>query len=180
MNVVLVGLRASGKSTVGRLLAEQLSRPFVDTDKLIVDDAGMSVRAIFAAEGEAGFRRREREAIRRVAAMSGAIVALGGGALADAKSRSLLRSTARIVWLRATVETLWERMQADSATSEGRPDLTSVGGIEEIRRLAQARNPQFREAAELVVDTDEREAAEVVAALREWLMRAEAAAGGGS
>ncbi len=162
------------------MLAKQLSRTFFDTDQLIVDDAGMSVRAIFAVEGEAGFRRREREAIRRVAATDGAIVALGGGALADAENRAVLRTNARIAWLRATAETLWRRMQRDPATSEGRPDLTAEGGIAEIRRLEEARTPTFREAADLVVDTDDREPAAVADDVREWLMRVGAAVGGGS
>ncbi len=162
------------------MLAEQLSRTFFDTDQLIVDDAGMTVRAIFAVEGEAGFRRREREAVRRVAAMDGAIIALGGGALSDADNRAVLRTAARIVWLHAPAETLWRRTQRDPATSAGRPDLTAEGGIAEIRRLEAARTPTFRDAADLIVDTDDREPSAVADELRKWLIRVEAADGGGS
>jgi len=180
VNLVLVGLRASGKSTVGRLLAEQLSRDFLDTDQMIVDEAGMSVRAIFAVEGETGFRRREREAVRRAMETDGAIVAVGGGALADAENRARLRANGRIVWLRASVEALWRRMQDDPATNANRPDLTAAGGIEEIRRLAKVREATYREAAALIVETDGRETSAVAGDVREWLMRAEAAAGGGS
>ena len=76
MNIALLGLRASGKTTVGRILAQRLRRPFIDTDEQIIQQAGMSIREIFLAEGEAGFRRRERMVIRVDLPEDRAVIAL--------------------------------------------------------------------------------------------------------
>jgi len=180
VNLVLVGLRASGKSTVGRILSERLGRPFIDTDALVIQQAGQSIRDIFAAEGEAEFRRREREVIQRLTSSDRAVVALGGGALEDERNRAALRPIAHVVWLRASAETLWQRMQADPATTETRPDLTAMGGLEEIRHLLAIREPNFRGLADLIVDTDQRDPADVAEQVGRWWQGVAAARGGSS
>lgn len=98
-NIVLMGMPASGKSTVGARLAELLRRPFVDTDDEIAAAAGMTIPDIFAQRGEAAFRELEREAVRRVSATTGAVIATGGGAVLDEGNIRALRQNGRIYWL---------------------------------------------------------------------------------
>ena len=143
--VVLVGLPGSGKSIVGRLLAERLGRPFVDTDELVERRTGRSPAAIIDEDGEPGFRAAERAAIGAI--QRGAVVATGGGALNDPLNRWDLWQHGTAVWLRAPEESLVARLAADSAV---RPLLRSdpLGGL---RRLAAERAPFYR-AADHVVD----------------------------
>lgn len=149
--VWLVGMMGSGKTTVGRALARRLALPFVDTDAEIERDAGMSVARIFSLEGEAGFRRRERDAIGAVAGRA-AVVSLGGGAIAQPGSADRLAATGTIVYLRARPRTLLGRLGA----AESRPLLR---GLDETERLAKIesllaeRSAQY-ERAEVVIDTD--------------------------
>lgn len=168
MNIALLGLRASGKTTVGRILAQRLRRPFIDTDEQIIQQAGMSIREIFLAEGEAGFRRRERMVIRVDLPEDRAVIALGGGAFTNDENIRILQATSRLVWLRGTHETLWKRMEGDPATMATRPDLTPEGGLAEVRRLASLREPIFRMVAEFSVDTDGKSPEDVAGEIEAW------------
>ena len=149
-NLYLVGYRGTGKSTVGRLLADALDRPFVDLDERIETDAGRSITAIFADEGEAGFRYREMAALRAAAGMN-SIVATGGGVVLREENRRVLKSTGFVVWLQAPAAILWERIRADTLTAARRPNLTS-GGLAEIVELLAVRERFYREVADAVVD----------------------------
>ena len=116
-NLVLTGFMGTGKSTVGRLVAQQLERPFVDSDELIVRRAGKSVAAVFAAEGEARFRELERCVCQDLAAQQGLVIATGGGALLDACNRRALERNGLLVCLLAAPETIRARL----AQEAGRP-----------------------------------------------------------
>jgi shikimate kinase len=150
MNVVLIGYRGSGKSTVGRLLADRRQCDFVDTDGAIVADAGRSISAIFKSEGEAGFRRRERRAIRSAVSTLNRVISVGGGALESDENRRLLRAYGTVVWLQAPPEVLWERMKQDASTTANRPDLT-VGGLEEVIEVLARRAPLYASTAHTVI-----------------------------
>ena len=149
-NLYLVGYRGTGKTTVGRLLADALGRPFVDLDERIETDAGRSIAAIFADEGEAGFRDRETAALRAAVGVD-SIIATGGGVVLREGNRRLLKSTGFVVWLQALAEILWERIRADTLTAARRPNLTS-GGLGEIVELLAVRERFYREVADAVVD----------------------------
>lgn len=151
MNVVLIGLMGSGKSTVGRILAERLGRPFLDTDKLIAEAAGMEIPAIFAAEGEAGFRAREREVVAQVASRRNQILATGGGAPVDPGNRLRLRQTGLVIWLQAPVEELLARASAEGLAS--RPLLAGEDPLAKLRDLADRRAPAYADAAHRIIDT---------------------------
>ncbi len=168
MNIALLGLRASGKTTVGRILAQRMRRPFIDTDELIIAQAGMTIREIFEAEGEAGFRRRERMVIRVDLPDDRGVIALGGGVFTNEENIRILQATSRLVWLRGTHETLWNRMEGDPATAANRPNLTAEGGLPEVRRLASLREPVFRMVAEFAVETDTKSPDEVAAEIEAW------------
>ncbi len=105
-NIVLTGMPASGKSTVGRLLAQKLGRPFIDTDTVIEQTAGMTPSAIFSEKGEAAFRALESAVIREVSANSGAVIATGGGAVLRPENVDSLRSNGRLFFLNRPIELL--------------------------------------------------------------------------
>jgi len=111
-HVYLSGFMAVGKSTVGPLVAERLRRPFVDLDRRIERDAGRDIPRIFAEDGEPEFRRLERQALRTVSSEAPSVVALGGGAMVDARNRELARRTGVLLTLTARPETLRARMSA--------------------------------------------------------------------
>lgn len=152
-NVVLIGYRGSGKTTVGSLLADKLEVPFLDTDEIITTDAGKSIAEIFAAEGESGFREREKQVIARVAG-GPAVLSVGGGAVIDPENVARLKAGAIVVWLTAPPDVLWSRMSSDDSSVAGRPSLTPMGGLEEVRTVLIKREPLYRDAADLTLSTE--------------------------
>jgi shikimate kinase len=152
----LVGMMGAGKSAVGALLAAQLGRSLVDLDRAIERAASRSIPELFSSEGEAGFRKREREAIEAVAGQP-AVVALGGGAAAQPGAVERLLASGALVYLRARPETLAARVGAGDA----RPllaGLDAAGRLAQIRRLLAEREPFYLRAS-CVVDTDALDAA---------------------
>ncbi|MFO0965550.1 MAG: shikimate kinase [Gemmataceae bacterium] len=166
MNLYLIGYRGTGKSTVARLVADSLDRPWRDADALLEERAGQTIRAIFAAEGEAGFREREAAILRELDREDGLVVATGGGVILREDNRAIL-GRGKAVWLTASAERLWDRLQADATTGERRPNL-SGGGLEEIRELLAVRAPHYQACADLAVATDHRSPAEVAALVADW------------
>jgi shikimate kinase len=163
-NVALIGYRGSGKTTVGRLLAKRLGWTFVDTDDLIVSDAGTSIADIFAAEGETGFRQHEYQAIAGVTQGTHQVIAVGGGAVTDADNVERLRSGGTVVWLTAPPEVLWARIKQDEQTASARPDLTTGGGLAEVRTVLAEREAAYEAAADVRMDTANRSPDDVAAA----------------
>jgi shikimate kinase len=167
----LIGYRGSGKTTVGEVLAVRLRRPFVDADVVLEADAGMSIRDIFASEGEPGFRDRETATLRKLIAGPEAVIATGGGIILRPENRELLRS-GFVVWLTAEPELLWHRIQIDTTTGDRRPNLTATGGLDEVRAVLAAREPLYRETAHLTVDASrspELVATDILPAWEAWL-----------
>jgi len=149
----------AGKSTVGRALAGRLGLRFVDTDAEIERDAGCAIREIFASEGESGFRARERRAVEACPA-GDAVVALGGGALAQPTIRERVRLGGALVYLRARPETLLARVGSAAA----RPLLAGLEPAERLarlRKLLAEREAAYAEAA-LCVDADAASVEEIV------------------
>jgi shikimate kinase len=161
MVVTLIGYRGSGKSAVARPLAEKLGWKWVDADAVIEEAAGRTIREIFVAEGEAGFRRREREAVSALLKHDKLVLAAGGGAVLNADTRREMKAAGPVVWLQASVATLAARIAGDKTTSARRPDLAG-GGIEEITRLLAERKPLYRECALFTIYTDNLSVAEIV------------------
>lgn len=146
MSVFLIGYRGSGKSTVGRRLADRLWQTFLDSDDLVVRAAGRSIKEIFAAEGEAGFRDRESAVVRELAMLSEHVVALGGGAVLRAANRTALRDGGhKVIYLKCDAAELHRRIQADPQTAASRPALTGLGGgLAEVEKLLAEREPIYR------------------------------------
>ena len=146
-SIVLVGLMGAGKTSIGRRLAARLGLPFRDADQEIELAAGCSIPELFARYGEAAFRDGERRVIRRLLAGEPLVLAFGGGAFMDERTREVARTDAVTVWLRCSLPTLIRRV----ATRDNRPLLNGVDREDTLRRLMQQRHPIYAEA-DLIVD----------------------------
>ncbi|MCK6456805.1 MAG: shikimate kinase [Phycisphaerae bacterium] len=174
MNLVLVGPRGSGKTTIGRLLADRLGRAFFDTDDLVAATAGATLREIFARFGEARFRDLESEVIRSLAERDCCVIALGGGALLRPANSEVLRPRATFVWLRAPIGTLVRRVMEDPQSAAQRPPLTSHGPHEEMARIVADREPLYLAVADRIVETGDRSPAEIAGEIEGWWLQSEA------
>jgi shikimate kinase len=165
--LALVGVRGTGKSTVGRLLAERLDRPFLDADAVLEARLGTSIPTLFAEQGEPVFRDWEERVLADLTGQSGAVIATGGGVVLRATNRRRLREFGLVVWLAADPETLAQRLRSDPRGLAGRPALTSSGTLDEIANVLEARTPLYQEVADAVVQTQGRTAREVAEAVFE-------------
>ena len=147
-NIVLVGLMGSGKSCIGRRLAERLGRPFVDADAEIEKAAGCSIQDIFDLHGESEFRAGERRVIARLLGTPGQVIATGGGAFMDPATRDEIRRRGLSVWLRADLELLHRR----TSRRDNRPLLKTGEPRAILARLIEERHPVYANA-DIVVDS---------------------------
>jgi shikimate kinase len=153
MSVVLIGYRGSGKSTVGKRLADRLWQPFVDTDELIVRKAGKSIRDIFEDDGEPAFRDLEATVVRDALMLQEHVISLGGGALLREENRAALNASGhKVVYLKCEPAELYKRIIDDPETAAARPNLTVEGGLEEVKNLLAAREPTYRAAMTAELD----------------------------
>ena len=149
MMITLTGFMGSGKTTVGKVLADFLGCPFLDLDDLVVKKAGKSIPDIFAQDGEPAFRELEAKLLRQTVgkyAESTAVLALGGGAILAPASAALLRDKTVCIYLRATLDTLLARLAGETA---GRP----LADASLADRLA-SREPLYEKTAHVIIDTD--------------------------
>jgi shikimate kinase len=154
MIVTLIGYRATGKTTLARLLAERLGWPWIDADVEIERRAGKSIAHIFAADGEPAFRDLEAQVIADLCRRDRLVLAAGGGAPLRPDSRLAMRQGGKVVWLSARPETILARMSGDATTAARRPSLTDKAPLEEIIHVLQCRTPIYRQAAHLAIDTE--------------------------
>lgn len=154
MNLLLIGYRGTGKTTVARHVAERLGWDWLDADVELERRAGKSIATMFAEDGEDAFRDLESAVLADLVERDRTIVALGGGVVVREKNRDLIRGRSGVVWLQASPETLHARIEADAVTLGRRPNLTLHGGLHEIAMLLAKREPWYRECAAIVVDTD--------------------------
>lgn len=151
-HVVLIGMMGVGKSTVGRLLARQWSRPFVDADEELERRTGSSVAALFDERGEARFRRLETEAlVDLLGAEAPTVISCGGGVVTEDANRELLGERATVVWLTAPVDVLARRVGDGSSRPLLGPEPPEV-----LRELMEQRMPLYEAVADHVVDTADR------------------------
>jgi shikimate kinase len=148
-NLILVGMMGAGKTTVGRMLARRLKRPFYDSDHEIERRCGVRIPLIFDIEGEAGFRARETQVIADLCALQGIVLATGGGAVLADENRRQLSAQGNVVYLHARPGYLWQRVRHD----RNRPLLATPDPQKKLENLYQERDPLYREAADIVLDT---------------------------
>ncbi|MDB6120666.1 MAG: Shikimate kinase, partial [Verrucomicrobiaceae bacterium] len=149
-NIVIIGLMGCGKSSVGRIVAHMIGFKFVDTDQLICEEAGCSIPKIFEKEGEAGFRVREAAALRSLLGKRGHVIATGGGIVTQPHNLSLLRHLGYMVWLDASVTTLYRR----TAGGHDRPLLNEEDPKAKLERLMEARKELYNGVADQRITTD--------------------------
>jgi shikimate kinase len=149
LNVVLVGLPGSGKSTVGRHLARRLSLPFFDSDHVIEQRLGCSIREYFEREGEQRFRDLEAEVIDELTRLPSAVISTGGGSVLRPENRQRLHERGQVVYLRSYPEELYRRLRHDTK----RPLLQVADPLQRLRDLYTERDPLYRETAHHTIET---------------------------
>jgi shikimate kinase len=169
MILTLIGYRATGKTTLGQLLAGRLGWEWIDADVDIERRAGKSIARIFAEDGEPAFRDLEARVIADLCRRDRLVLAAGGGAPLRPESRQAMRQGGKVVWLTARPETILARMSGDATTAARRPNLTDKGPLEEIIQLLKRREPIYQESAHLVVDTEGKTPEELVAEIMKRL-----------
>lgn len=150
---------------------------FVDLDDMICRRAGKTIAQIFDTEGEAGFRRRERETCELLRKSRNQVIALGGGTLVELENRNLVKRIGKAVWLRAPAAVLWSRISRDKNSASRRPNLTPNGGLDEVEKVLREREPIYEAAAVHIVDTTVASPDEVAEAIEMWFSANDSEAG---
>ena len=140
-NIILIGMPGCGKTTIGKLLAQELNREFVDADAEIIAEAGMSVSEIFEKKREYGFREIETKVLARLGQQSGLVIATGGGCVTKEENYPLLHQNGTICWI---------KRDTNSLSTNGRP-LSQSGKLEEMYRI---RKPMYEQFADFEVTND--------------------------
>lgn len=156
--VYLIGPMGAGKSTIGRQLAQSLGLEFEDTDQEIQDRTGVDIPTIFEYEGEAGFRKRERQVISDMTQKDGIVLATGGGAVVESENRDNLSARGMVIYLECSPQQQFDRTYKD----RNRPLLDTENPLETLQKLTEEREPLYQEAADMVVSTENRSASAVV------------------
>ncbi|HEX3799401.1 MAG TPA: shikimate kinase [Verrucomicrobiae bacterium] len=157
-NLALIGFMGTGKSTVGRLVADQLRFEFLDTDELIESRAGKTIAAIFANDGEPAFREQERKIVEELNSRRHLVISAGGGLGANPANIANLKQHALVICLWASPEKIWERVR----TQTHRPLLREADPLAKIRSLLLVREPVYKQA-DVLLNTESRPLKEVAA-----------------
>ena len=161
MNLFLIGYRCSGKTTVGKSIADALDWAFVDADVMLINTYGKSIKDIIATDGWDPFRRMERSTLKQICAADRQVVATGGGVVLDADNIETMKISGRVVWLVASAATIRKRMRSDQNTEDLRPAITQKGALAEIEDLLAERSPYYEQASDFMIHTDGLPVAEI-------------------
>jgi shikimate kinase len=161
MNIVLIGLRGSGKTTVGKLLAKRLGKQFVEMDELIVQRLGQSIPEIINRYGWQKFRDTEAEITREVAKLDNVVNATGGGVVTREENIRELKKKGKLVWLKANTDTLLRRI----GNGKSRPSLTGKSQQEDMETVLAERSPIYERVTDFIVDTEGKMPEEVAEAI---------------
>ena len=148
-NIILVGMMGAGKTTVGKLLAKQLGKTFIDSDEEIQRRTGVTIPHIFDVEGEAGFRSRESCVIQDLLKLDNIVLATGGGAILSANTRPMMKQNGVVVYLKSSVHDLWQRTRHD----HNRPLLQTENPRAKLQELHDLRDPLYAETADVIIHT---------------------------
>lgn len=148
-NVILVGMMGSGKTTMGRVLAKQLDKEFVDSDEEIQHRTGVTIPHIFDVEGEQGFRQRESSVIADLLRRENLVLATGGGAVLMDQNRAAMRENGIVIYLKASVHDLWQRTRHD----RNRPLLQTDDPHAKLAELFQQRDALYQQVADIVIQS---------------------------
>lgn len=164
-NIILIGLMGSGKTTVGKLLAKQLQKSFVDCDEEIQRRTGVTIPHIFDVEGEEGFRSRESATLEELVKRNNIVLATGGGAPLSQMNRELLSRSGIVVYLKSSVHDLWHRTRHD----QNRPLLQTADPRATLQALYEKRDPLYNSIADIVIHTGKQNVQLLLSRLQERL-----------
>lgn len=168
-NIALIGFRATGKTAVGRILAEKLQRSFIDMDERLTETFGCEIKDWVREHGWESFRNAESDLLGTLAGSEGLVIATGGGVAVRPSNRETLKNAFWNVWLKASADTIRARLEGDPKTESNRPPLTALPPMEEIEHLLTERGPFYRDAADLELETEAATAEELAEKIREWV-----------
>ena len=165
--VILTGYRATGKSSIGKILADLLGFDFIDTDHAIEKRQGEAIAEMVGRGGWDMFRKKEEDMLLELARRTNIVIATGGGSVMHENAWKILRNNALSVWLTADIKTICQRLAADSDTDDQRPPLTEMGTMDEISMVLNERQPLYEKSSDLTINTEEKtpeKVAEVISA----------------
>ncbi|PKN52570.1 MAG: shikimate kinase [Deltaproteobacteria bacterium HGW-Deltaproteobacteria-13] len=171
MKVVLIGYRATGKSTVGRILSAKLNINFWDTDVMVEKMMAMPVKEIVAKNGWDFFRARETEAVKFLTQKGDCVIATGGGVILSSENVDLLKQAGVIIWINAPLHDIIERLRKDALNESIRPQFTSGDLVQETTDIMKLRLPLYDKAADYIVDTTDKNADQVAAEIYQYLLK---------
>jgi shikimate kinase len=169
MNIILIGHRCSGKTSVGTELAVKRGCPFYDSDLVIEEETGVTIPDLVAQGGWDLFRQKEREVISKMATLKNSVIATGGGAIMDRANAEVFRKLGLIVWLTADAHTIVHRMEKDETEKQKRPSLTGKDLLSETIAMLIKRNPVYMSLATYGVDTSKKTILQVVDDIENYL-----------
>lgn len=152
MNIVLIGYRCTGKSSIGKRLAEILGWRFLDTDELLEQKVGMSIAEFVLKRGWDEFRKKEKEVINEISDVDNSVIATGGGVVLNEENVKILKKNGWIVWLKAEPDTIKQRMLKDKGNT--RPSLKGKDSLDEIKEVLEERIPLYQRSSDFSLDTD--------------------------
>ena len=160
-NIALIGFRATGKTAVGKILAQRLNRIFLDMDEHLTVSAGREIACWVRLEGWNSFRQAESELLKTISTRGGLVVATGGGVILAPENRRLLKDSFFSVWLKANTETIHSRIISDPRSCSTRPPLSELPLEDEIRKLLTEREPFYSDTADVEIVTQGKSLPEV-------------------
>ncbi len=166
-NIFLVGMMGAGKTTVGKLLAKQMHKTFIDCDEEIRRRTGVTIAHIFDVEGEAGFRKREAAVIQDLTGHNNLVLATGGGAVLNEENRNSLIDNGIVVYLKSSIHDLWQRTRHDRS----RPLLQTDDPLERLKALYHERDPLYAAVADLTLSSGKQSAQHMASMLQQELER---------
>lgn len=171
MKVILIGYRATGKSTVGKLLSAKLKIPFIDTDLIVENSMAITIKEIVALHGWDFFRTKEKEAVLTLAQVSACVIATGGGVVLAKENMVLLKQAGVIVWLNAPLHDIINRLSKETQGTAIRPQFTDWNIVQETIDTMKQRIPLYEKAADHTVDTADKSAANVATEIYQYLLK---------
>ena len=157
-NIILVGPMGAGKTTIGKQLAQQMGRDFYDSDREIEKHTGANIPLIFELEGEEGFRKREKNILIELTEKQEIVLATGGGVVLDSDNRTQISENGLVVYLSAPLTQLFNRTSKD----RNRPLLQTKNPRKKLEEIIAARDPLYREVADIIIETDDKPVRNVV------------------
>jgi shikimate kinase len=170
MKVILIGYRATGKSTAGKLLSFKLGIPFWDTDTMLEKNMKMPIKEIVALHGWDFFRAKEKEVVVKLVQEGACVIATGGGVVLDKENVDLLKKTGMVLWLNAPLRDIINRLNNDANGAATRPQFTNWNIVQETLDMLKQRVPLYEKAADYAVETAGKSTAQVAEEIYQYLL----------